>query len=584
MIASSWPMAALTSVAPLVNDRVTFFEGMRPYVATAGVDVMQLLNSTRVSFDHRPSRADMSVIVGDVACARMRDTNKVLEITQDYRHFILSTGFAIFRPGTKILTSYLRYWLVSPFFNTMKDLFCTGTTQKAINNTAISQLKVPLPPLEQQKNIVRILDEVESLRKLRAQTDRRTAGLILAIFYDIFGDVVENSKDWPKMRFRETCESRLGKMLDAKQQTGKHRRPYLRNTNVQWNHFDLSNLLEMDFSENERDTFRLRCGDILICEGGEVGRSAIWRDDLPECYFQKALHRVRPNPELITPEYIVHMLWFFARKGGFKEHISTATIAHLTGVRLKNMQIPVPPLSLQRKFASRVAEVRKLEVKQAVSRKRLDNLFQSLLYLSFKGELISTKADEQAIAITPYKDDAAVVCLLLAEMKKFQRPTTEFFIQKHIFVTKHYLHLPVNSVFKRKVAGPWSQELRWKAIEAAIKMNWLRWEKSRLAAGPAFEKALSHAAFVLGDGAAQITQLVDDLKSFGSKGLERWTTVLKVVEDLKEQGQPITQNNIQREIDNWPEKRLKEIFAEESVDHTIAMMLKHNWLPTTAGQ
>ncbi|MBA7676798.1 hypothetical protein ES703_85043 [subsurface metagenome] len=193
-------------------------------------------------------------------------------------------------------------------------------------------------------------------------------------------------------------------------------------------------------------------------------------------------------------------------------------------------------------------------------------------------------ADEQVRATTPYKDDAAVICLLLAEMEKFQRSTTEFFIQKHIFVAKHHLHLPVNSVFKRKVAGPWSQELRWKAIEAAIKMNWLRWEKKRFVAGSAFEKALNHAATVLGEGTAQIAQLVENLKAFGNNGLERWTTVLKVVEDLKETQQPITRSNIQREINSWPGKRLKEIFAEQSVDHTIKMMLKHNWLPTTAGQ
>jgi len=92
------------------------------------------------------------------------------------------------------------------------------------------------------------------------------------------------------------------------------------------------------------------------------------------------------------------------------------------------------------------------------------------------------------------------------------------------------------------------------------------------------------AASVLGEGAAQISKLVEDLKAFCTNGLEPWTTVLKVVEDLKETQQQITRTNIQREIDNWPGKRLKKIFAEESVDYTITMMLKHKWLPPSAGQ
>ncbi|GAF69413.1 unnamed protein product, partial [marine sediment metagenome] len=100
-----------------------------------------------------------------------------------------------------------------------------------------------------------------------------------------------------------------------------------------------------------------------------------------------------------------------------------------------------------------------------------------------------------------------------------------------------------------------------------------------LVCGPSFNKGLNHAATVLGESAAQLVQLVKDLKTFGPNGLERWTTVLKVVEDLKDTQQPVTRSNIQREINSWPGKRLKEIFAEESIDYTIAMMLRHNWLP-----
>jgi len=265
---------------------------------------------------------------------------------------------------------------------------------------------------------------------------------------------------------------------------------------------------------------------------------------------------------------IDYLRWFL-KSSNFKrlliEQAGAGIKTEIKPKKLLPLKFNLPDIKTQEKIAKLIALCEELEEK--------------LNQVKTDSEKLTLSMVERVIPTTPYKNDAAVVCSLLAQMEKLQRPTTEFFIQKHIFAAKHHLHLPVNSLFVRKAAGPWSHELKRKAIFAATKMNWLRWEKSRLVAGSAFEKALSHAAMVLGESAAQLVQLVKDLKAFGTNGLERWTTVLKVVEDLKETQQPITRANIQREINNWPGKRLKEIFVEESVDYTITMMLKHNWLP-----
>ena len=304
-----------------------------------------------------------------------------------------------------------------------------------------------------------------------------------------------------------------------------------------------------------------------------------------EATCNQSIVSMNPRDEMqLIPE-----LLFFVLKGIYQEIRNMTGDKQRSGLNMKIIKrilVPKPPLSIQRELVSQLRDEQEI----VNANKKLIGIYEQKIKdkiaevwgCGTSQATVENKADEmadeQVRATTPYKDDAAVVCLLLSEMEKFQRPTTEFFIQKHIFSAKHHLHLPVNSVFKRKVAGPWSQELRWKAIEAAIKMNWLRWEESCLVAGSAFQKALSHAAIVLGESAAQLAQLVKNLKGFGNNGLERWTTVLKVVEDLKEMQQPITRHNIQHEIDNWRDKRLKKIFAEESVDHTIKMMLKHNWL------
>ncbi len=91
----------------------------------------------------------------------------------------------------------------------------------------------------------------------------------------------------------EIAEFRLGKMLDQNKNRGQPM-PYLANINVRWGEFDLENLREMRFEESEIETFGLRYGDIVMCEGGEPGRCAIWKNQIPGMMIQKAIHRIRP--------------------------------------------------------------------------------------------------------------------------------------------------------------------------------------------------------------------------------------------------------------------------------------------------
>jgi len=176
-------------------------------------------------------------------------------------------------------------------------------------------------------------------------------------------------------------------MLDAKQQTGEHRRPYLRNLNVQWARFDLSSVLEMDFPPEQREEFLLRKGDLLICEGGEVGRSAIWDGQLPECYFQKALHRVRPKADKCAAEYVLYLLWALAKRGGLMDLNAKATIPHLTGVQLAALQIPLPPVDLQRAFARNVQRASAVTQRRVASGGNLEALFRTMLHRAFTGQL-----------------------------------------------------------------------------------------------------------------------------------------------------------------------------------------------------
>jgi type I restriction enzyme, S subunit len=92
-------------------------------------------------------------------------------------------------------------------------------------------------------------------------------------------------------------------MLDRGKDESSDPQFYLANVNVRWGQFDLSDLRTMDFSDADRREFDLRDGDVLVCEGGEVGRCAIWKEQIKDIYFQKALHRVRVDRTRMTPEY-----------------------------------------------------------------------------------------------------------------------------------------------------------------------------------------------------------------------------------------------------------------------------------------
>ncbi len=96
--------------------------------------------------------------------------------------------------------------------------------------------------------------------------------------------------EWKKMRLGDISDMCLGKMLNKETNKGEFQ-PYLANINVRWGSFDLTNLDMMRFEKSEHDRYGLKFGDIVMCEGGEPGRCAIWKEEIPDMKFQKALHR-----------------------------------------------------------------------------------------------------------------------------------------------------------------------------------------------------------------------------------------------------------------------------------------------------
>jgi len=155
---------------------------------------------------------------------------------------------------------------------------------------------------------------------------------------------------WAKKRLDDVADFCLGKMLDQKKNKGEPL-PYLANVNVRWGTFDLKNLRQMRFEPNEMDRYGLKYGDIVMCEGGEPGRCAIWKEYMPGMMIQKALHRIRSH-NCLDNRFLFYSFLHKGKTGGFAPLFTGSTIRHLPRQNLAKVEINIPPLPIQQRIAS----------------------------------------------------------------------------------------------------------------------------------------------------------------------------------------------------------------------------------------
>ena len=271
----------------------------------------------------------------------------------------IGRGLAAISPDLSKVSSDYIYWLLRGKTAELNSKG-TGSTFKAISRKVLEEVLVPDIGLVQQSNCAARLESIYRVMQQRKSQLSLLDELVKARFVEMFGDVIRNSRGWPTHQFSDITTSRLGKMLDAKKQTGKYKYPYLANVNVQWFHFELDRLNEMDFDEADRKEFELRDGDLIVCEGGEIGRCAVWHNNIQPCFYQKALHRVRCCADCIKPDYLAWWFKYNCDHNGFAAiEGAKATIAHLPGAKLKSLVVVVPPLALQNEFAAFVSQIDK---------------------------------------------------------------------------------------------------------------------------------------------------------------------------------------------------------------------------------
>lgn len=290
-----------------------------------------------------------------------------------HRYALIPSGFrgclgrrvALVRPDpTKLDHRFLYYYFRSPAWRVViESNVITGATVDRIPIERFPSFPLRAPSLPEQSNIAAILasyDElIENNRRRMVLLEEAARKLYREWFIRLRFPGHEHTpvrdglpEGWERRSLEEVAEFRLGKMLDEKKNKGDLM-PYLANVNVRWGEFDLSNLREMRFQDHERESYGLKAGDIVMCEGGEPGRCAIWMEQLPSMMIQKAIHRIRCR-DGFDPFFLYRYLRHLGQSGHLAQLFTGATIKHLPREKLAKVSVVVPPLGLLRMFSEKV--------------------------------------------------------------------------------------------------------------------------------------------------------------------------------------------------------------------------------------
>lgn len=393
-----------------------------------------------------PSRARQLIKSDDILFSTVRTYLKnIAMVDKRYDNQIASTGFCVIRPHEPIEKKLIFYLVQTDDFLKPLNRIQRGVSYPTVRDSDVFAQLIPLPPLPEQRRIVAKIEElftqldagVLALEKAQAQLKRYRKSVLKAAVEGKLtrewreahpgvgpamfsflqeqierelkksGDVQRRKLPPPKVSelpelpggwvwatVGQLGDVRLGRQRSPRNHTGDYMRPYLRVANVFENRIDISDILWMNFTPEEYETYQLRYGDVLLNEGQSlelVGRPAIYRDEVPGSCFQNTLVRFRPFRWLIS-EYALCVFRAYFHSGRFQKIAKwTTTMAHLGAKRFSEIEFPLPPLSEQKEIVSRVDRSLSItdqtEATIEANLKRAFGLRKSILKKAFRGEL-----------------------------------------------------------------------------------------------------------------------------------------------------------------------------------------------------
>ncbi|MEM3405477.1 MAG: restriction endonuclease subunit S [Candidatus Pacearchaeota archaeon] len=364
----------------ILSSGIEKFEGEKDYLSTESIQATKIEKiEAKITFKNRPSRANMQPVLNSVWFAKMQATLKVYVFDEnnkdEIKKYILSTGFAGIRcKENKVYPKYLKYFFITNEFNKIKDSLCSGATQKGIRNEEIAKIKIPLPPIETQKKIVAILEKAEKLKEKREQAIKLADEYLKSVFAEMF---LKEKDKFEEVELEEVTEIIMGQSPPGNSYNERKKgMPFFQG--------------KAEFTEKypivkKWTTYPLKIAEpnsILISVRAPVGDVNI--NKIKSC-IGRGLASIKPSKN-ISVEYLFY--FFIYKKNQIENLGAGSTFKAITSKQLKSIKIPLPPIELQQKFASIVEKVEKLKEKQLESKKKIDEMFNSLMQKAFRGELV----------------------------------------------------------------------------------------------------------------------------------------------------------------------------------------------------
>jgi type I restriction enzyme S subunit len=363
------------------------------YVDIAGVDnqAKAIVTINRIVGAKAPSRARKIIREGDVIVSMVRpNLNAVARVQSDLDNEICSTGFSVLRPSSKIMSRYLFAFTRSPIFIDYLVARTTGANYPAVNDGEVKAALIPVPPLAEQERIVKVLDEADESRKLRAKADKRTAELIPALFYEIFGDLIGNLRGWP-IGGLSWPSKQLGDVLAISRERIEPRE----HSDTTFNYIGLESI---EGHSGRLLSYKATLGAEIRSMKNVFHRGEVLYGKLRP-YLNKVhlatedgicstdIYVLRTRQAQIDPSFVANYLRSPPVLSMVTSSMAGTNLPRISQDSLLGIPVPVPPIESQQYFADRVAQIQTMASAQCVSARHLDALFQSMLHRAFAGEL-----------------------------------------------------------------------------------------------------------------------------------------------------------------------------------------------------
>ncbi len=347
-----------------------------------------------------PSRARKEIRKNDILVSTVRpNLNAVALIEEEPPRPIGSTGFAVLRPDVrKVHPHYLFYRVVSNLFISDMVSQAKGAGYPAVSDRIVGEHRLPLPPLSEQHRIIEILDQADALRRQRRQADLLSQRILPALFHEMF-----EAEGWPMKPLSEILNSIQGGWSPV----CENRPP----EDNEWGVLKLGAATYCEYRPSESKTLRSDCepraelevrkGDLLFTRKNTrdlVGATAYVFETPPRLMTPDLIFRLVPKLDQIDPIYLWQAMIEPKARMMIQAQASgaAASMVNISQSRLLPLELPIPPLQLQQKFASAVLTFRESTRSQVASATTLETLFQTLLHRAFDGSLTAKWREGQA--------------------------------------------------------------------------------------------------------------------------------------------------------------------------------------------